>query len=94
MVYEHSNFKELLTVLIGVQSFQEVLRNKKIQVLSDNVMTVAYVNSMGGVNKKFTAVVKSFVCGMSQAGMYNFSKTHSGVEKLPGRRAFTSGVSI
>ena len=46
--YKSSNFRELLAVLRAVKSFAHLLKGKVVQVLSDNVTTVAYINHMGG----------------------------------------------
>ena len=55
---EHSNFKELLTILIGIQSFREELKGKCIQVLTDNITAVAYLNKMGGPSAKLSQIAK------------------------------------
>ena len=47
--FRHSNFRELLAVLKAIQSFREDLTKfKHIQVLSDNIVTVAYINHLSG----------------------------------------------
>lgn len=46
--YRHSNFRELLAVLMALLSFKHHLKNRHIQLLSDNVTTVAYINQLGG----------------------------------------------
>ena len=45
---QHSNFKELLAVYLCVKLFVHLLFGKSVQVLSDNVTTVAYLNHLGG----------------------------------------------
>jgi hypothetical protein len=45
---KHINYKELLAVLMGLQSFSSRVRQQSIQVLTDNSTTVAYINNMGG----------------------------------------------
>lgn len=52
-----SNFRELLTVLFALHSFRP--RNQTIQILSDNVTTVAYLNHMGGPSLKLTEIAKA-----------------------------------
>ena len=39
-----SNYRELMAVLLALKSFKGLLTNKKVQVMSDNVTTVAYLN--------------------------------------------------
>ena len=47
--FRHSNFRELLVVLKALKSFQTVIERKKnVQILSDNIVTVAYINHLGG----------------------------------------------
>lgn len=48
MSQEHSNYRELMAVMLAIQSFAEQLQNHSIQLLSDNVTTVAYLNHLGG----------------------------------------------
>ena len=47
-IYEHINFKELLTVLYALICFKSNLSNKTVQFLCDNSTAVAYVKNMGG----------------------------------------------
>ena len=49
--FRHSNYRELLAVLMAIESFKEKLKGRHVQILSDNVTTVAYVNRMGGPSK-------------------------------------------
>ena len=51
---QHSNFRELLAVYMTIQSFKDHLKGRNVQVLSDNVTTVAYINHMGGPCKNLT----------------------------------------
>ena len=47
--FKHSNFRELLAVLKALKSFQTVIEGKKhVQILSHNIVTVAYINHLGG----------------------------------------------
>ena len=58
MVHKHSNFKELFTTLLAVCSFREDLRGKRVQILSDNITKVAYINHMSRSNKEFCDVIQ------------------------------------
>ena len=42
-----SNDRELFAVLMDILSFKEQLKGQQVQVLSDNVTTVAMINVMG-----------------------------------------------
>ena len=48
MSAQHSNFRELLAVYKVLQSFGTTLKSKHVQILSDNVTTIAYINRLGG----------------------------------------------
>ena len=45
--HEHSNYRELLAVLLGLMSFAHTIEGKSVQFLCDNVAAVAYVNFQG-----------------------------------------------
>ena len=57
--FKHSNYRELFTILISVIAFKEQLKNKSVQVLTDNVTAAAYVNHLGGQNPEFHIVVNT-----------------------------------
>ena len=56
--FQLSNYCELLAVLKTLQSFKTVLQGKVVQVLSDNITTVCYINSLGGPNPLMTQLMK------------------------------------
>ena len=56
--FQLSNYHELLAVLKTLQSFKTVLQGKVVQVLSDNITTVCYINSLGGPNPLMTWLMK------------------------------------
>ena len=41
-----------------LQTFKTVLQGKVVQVLSDNITTVSYINSLGGPNPLMTQLMK------------------------------------
>ena len=43
-----SNYQELLAILLAIQSFRKQIHGKKVQILSDNVTSITYVNHLGG----------------------------------------------
>ena len=57
--FRHSNYRELLAVLLALKSFQCQTRGKAVQILSDNITTVAYVNHLGGKDREFTDLTKT-----------------------------------
>ncbi len=55
---KHINFKELLTVLFALKSYSPLLQGKSVQLLSDNMTTVAYLNNMGGPVSELTMLAE------------------------------------
>ena len=43
-----SNYRELSAVLMGLHSFLPLLRGRSLEIVSDNISTVAYLNHLGG----------------------------------------------
>lgn len=56
----HSNIREMWAVLMALISFRDQVSGRTIQVVSDNISTVAYLNHMGGpsveLNQLATAI--------------------------------------
>jgi hypothetical protein len=51
-----SNYRELLTVLLAMISLSETIQGKILQILSDNVTTVCYINMQGGPSQELTEI--------------------------------------
>ena len=56
--FQPSNYHKLLAVLKTLQSLKTVLEGKVVQVLSDNITTVCYINSLGGPSPLMTRLMK------------------------------------
>jgi hypothetical protein len=56
VAYKHSNYRELLTILLAVHSFLPQLKGKVVQILTDNVTAAAYVNFQGGQSVEMTDI--------------------------------------
>ncbi|WAR12344.1 hypothetical protein MAR_026524, partial [Mya arenaria] len=54
-----SNFRELFAVLMTILSFKKKIHGKHIQVLSDNITTVAFLNGMGGSVTSLDKIVRT-----------------------------------
>ena len=54
-----SNTKEMLAVLLTLKSLCPLLRNKNVQILTDNVTTCAFINMQGGATKTLDIVAKN-----------------------------------
>ena len=59
MAHQHSNVREMCAVLLSLKAFRPVLQGKTIQILSDNITTVAYINHMGGPVQELTNIAKA-----------------------------------
>ena len=56
---QSSNYRELSAVLMSLLAFKEKIKGKTIQVLSDNITTVAMINGMGGHVKSLDEVTRT-----------------------------------
>ena len=54
-----SNYRELLAILLALLSFQSDIRGKSIQILSDNVTALAYIQHKGGPNAPLTEIARA-----------------------------------
>ena len=61
MSYEHSNYRELMGILLAIQTFEEKITGKTILLLTDNMTARAYLIHEGGPNKKFNILTKAIV---------------------------------
>ena len=53
------NYREMLAILVAINTFQHVLRNKSVQVLTDNFSALTYINSGGGPSAQLTKLAKA-----------------------------------
>ena len=54
-----SNYRELLAILLAIRSFGDLLVDKCVQILSDNVTAVAYLNQLGGSSRELSDLTRS-----------------------------------
>jgi ribonuclease HI len=59
MALQPSNVREMMAVLLGLETFREELRNKNVQILSDNISTVANINFQGGPSDTLTHIARA-----------------------------------
>ena len=57
-----SNYRELMAVHMALLSFKDIVRDKIVQVLSDNVTTVAYLNNLGGHCLELSDLAQAIWC--------------------------------
>ena len=53
------NYRELMAVLAAVDAFMPILRGKSVQVLTDNISAMTYINHGGGPSAQLTRLAKA-----------------------------------
>ena len=56
LAYKHSNYRELMAILLALHSFLPHLHHRVVQVLTDNKTAAAYLNFQGGPSVELTQV--------------------------------------
>lgn len=79
--YKHSNYRELMAILLSLETFGPQVQGKCIQVLTDNVTAAAYINFQGGQNAELSQLATAVwstalkynitICGKYLAGKCN-----------------------
>ena len=54
-----SNYRELLAIILTIKSFAPWLSGKKVQVLTDNISCVAYINHLGGPSTELSRLAQA-----------------------------------
>jgi hypothetical protein len=77
----HSNYRELMAILLSIETFAPQLRGKTVQILTDNVSAAAYPNFQGGPSPELTELAHAVwatalqhninVCAKHLAGRLN-----------------------
>lgn len=57
--YRPSNTREMFAVLAALKSFKSLIRSKHVEVLSDNISTVAYLNNLGGPSTELSHIAET-----------------------------------
>lgn len=76
---QHSNYRELLAIFMGLLSFKDLLRGLHVQILSDNVTSVAYLNQLGGPSQEMTMLTTTIWEVARQNGITLTARHLSGV---------------
>ena len=74
-----SNERELLAIHMAILSFHKELRNKTVQVLTDNISACAYINSLGGPSPKLTQLMKALWIDCAELGITLTAKHLAGI---------------
>ena len=53
------NYREMMAVLVAIEIFSELLRHKHVQIVTDNMSAVAYINSGGGPSRQLTLLARA-----------------------------------
>ena len=56
LAYKHSNYREMMAILLGLHSFLPQIKGHSVQVLTDNISAAAYLNFQGGPSSDLTCV--------------------------------------
>ena len=80
MSYLHSNCRELYAVWLGLISLKPFLENKTMQILSDNITTIAFINKQGGSTQQLeehseTCTSRSHRYECITSGLISFGST-------------------
>ena len=67
--FQPSNYRELLAVLRSLMSFKSTLKGKVVQILSNNITTVAYMNHLGGSNPVMSRLMTAIFTEAQEAGI-------------------------
>ena len=59
MSYEPSNYREIMGILLSLQTFKDHLHNKSVELLTDNVTALSYIVHKGGPILKYHNVAKA-----------------------------------
>lgn len=79
MSHKSSNYRELMSVLLGLYSFVDILQGKHVQVISDNITTVSYVMCQGGSCKELSQLATAIWAMAVENQIYLTSRHLAGV---------------
>lgn len=74
-----SNERELLAIHMAILSFEQQLRGKTVQVLTDNISACAYINNLGGPSIKLTNLMSALWADCSRLGITLTARHLAGV---------------
>ncbi|XP_040188033.1 uncharacterized protein LOC120920173 [Rana temporaria] len=71
-----SNQRELLAVHRALQAFQSEIRGHNLQILSDNIATVAYLNKQGGTRSRILQGIAQEMLSWAEVNLGSISAVH------------------
>lgn len=63
------NAREMMAILVAVHTFGPHLRGKSVQIVTDNITAMAYINQMGGQSRDLNKIAKDIWVGANQFNM-------------------------
>ena len=75
-----SNYRELLAILMVLIAFKDHISNKNVEILSDNITAIAYINYKGGPNKDLTQIATAIWAEALDNGISITCKHVAGVQ--------------
>ena len=82
------NNRELMAILLGITTFQDIMAGKSVQILTDNVTAMAYIAKKGGPSAELTYIAISIwkLC-MDKDILIQIAHIH-GIDNVEGRSPF------
>ena len=53
------NYREMMAILVAIVTFKDIIRNKSVQILTDNFSALTYINCGGGPSAQLTKLAKA-----------------------------------
>ena len=78
VAYQSSNYRELLAILLALYSYKDRIQNKCIQILSDNISAIAYINRLGGSSEPLSQLATAIWHFAYENGIYLVARHISG----------------
>jgi len=57
--FQSSNEREMMAILMALKAFASILSGKRVQILTDNISAMAYVNHMGGPSLALSSLARA-----------------------------------
>ena len=70
MSYMPSNHRELLAVFMAIKTFQPLMQDLAIEVYTDNVTTLAYLNNQGGPLPQYNHITRAILSLTSRSNIH------------------------
>ena len=72
---QSSNYRELMAILLALETFKRQLKKKSVEILSDNATAGAYVRNKGGPVEKLSQMAKT-IWGLAERHQFQITCTH------------------